>query len=172
MVPEKVIAPACAQTTSNPVGSGIRQASKASSRTSSANVPSPPSSSDETHCSTTVGPRPDPPAAWTAATACSAATTAPFMSTAPRPLMRPRSSAPVQGSALHGAVPGPTTSTCPLRLLALDVEADLAADHVGDGVDEHLGPFAGEVLVVQLAGGMGVREFVNKDAHPRVGRAL
>ena len=44
-----VSAPAWAHTTANPVGSGIRQASKRSSRSSAANVPSPPSSSDGTH---------------------------------------------------------------------------------------------------------------------------
>jgi hypothetical protein len=37
-------------------------------------------------------------------------------------------------------------------LSTLDVEADLAADDVGQGVDEHLGLLAGEVLVVELPG--------------------
>jgi hypothetical protein len=59
---------------------------------------------------------------------------------------------------LQGAVFAPAGHVG--NALALDVEADLPAHHVGDGVDEHLGLLTGEVLVVQLAGGMGVREFV------------
>jgi hypothetical protein len=78
--PSNVSAPACAHTTSKPVGSGIRHASKAASRSSAANAPRPPSSSEPTATSTTSGPAPS-----SAASACSAATTAPFMSTLPRP---------------------------------------------------------------------------------------
>ena len=109
--PEKVSAPAWAHTTSKPVGSGIRQASKAESRSSAANVPCPPSSSEATAQSTT-SQRADPRAA---AMACSAATTAPFMSTDPRPCTKPSSIAPDQGPCRHGSEPGATTSTWPLR---------------------------------------------------------
>ena len=109
--PAKVSAPAWAHTTSKPVGSGIRQASKAESRSSAAKVPCPPSSSDATAWSTTSH-RADSRAA---AMACSAATTAPFMSTAPRPCTEPSSIAPDQGPWRHGSEPGATTSTWPLR---------------------------------------------------------
>ena len=47
--------------------------------------------------------------------ACSAASTPPFMSTAPRPCTQPPSTAPDHGPWRHVAVPGPTTSTWPLR---------------------------------------------------------
>src|SRR3954468_21409465 len=109
--PSKVSAPACAQTTSKPVGSGIRQASKALSRSSAANVPSPPSSSDPTATSTTSPWGARPPSA---ASACSAAATAPFMSTVPRPYRPPSWIAPDHGEPWrHASLPGGTTSTWP-----------------------------------------------------------
>ena len=49
-----------------------------------------------------------------AASACSAAVTAPFMSTEPRPCRRPSSTAPDNGSRDHGTFPAPTTSRWPL----------------------------------------------------------
>ena len=52
-----------------------------------------------------------------AASACRAATTAPFMSTAPRPCRRPSSTAPDHGPSRHGSVPGETTSTWPLSAI-------------------------------------------------------
>src|SRR3954471_6414602 len=112
--PLKVSAPAWAHTTVRPLGSGSSAASNAASRSSAAKVPRPPSSSEPTACSTTVGTS-AAPAARSAASACRAAATPPFMSSAPRPYSRPSSTVPDQGPCRHGTVPGPTTSTCPLR---------------------------------------------------------
>ena len=111
--PTKVRAPACAQATSNAVGSGIRHPAKSASASSAANVPSPPSSSEATAC-TTTSPR-APPAAATAAAACIAAATAAVMSADPRPCSRPSRTAPDQGSSVQASVPGSTTSRWPLR---------------------------------------------------------
>ena len=115
MTPRNVSAPACAQTTRRPVGSGSSAASNASSRSSAANVPRPPSSSDGTACRTTSGA--SAPERRIAASACSAATTAPFMSTEPRPNRWPSATAPENGSRAHGSLPGPTTSMWPLSAM-------------------------------------------------------
>ena len=50
-----------------------------------------------------------------AAAACSIATAADFMSTAPRPCRTPSSIAPLHGPCRHGTLPGSTTSMWPLR---------------------------------------------------------
>ena len=56
--------------------------------------------------------------------------------------------------------------------LALNVEADLAADHVGHGVDQDLRLMTCEVLVVELAGRVCVGDLVDEDPHPGVGRTF
>ena len=114
--PRKVSAPACAQTTSKPVGSGISAASKAASRSSAANVPRPPSSSER-----------DAPAARPRASLAPVAQRGqrvqrgdharPSCRPTPRPCSRPSSTAPDHGPCATARVPGPTTSTWPLSAI-------------------------------------------------------
>ena len=107
--PSKVTAPACAQTTSKPVGSGIRHASKASSRSSAGERPE---AAVLLRCDGDEHDLAGAAAARSAASACRAAADralhvdAPAAVTASRP-PRCRAHAPRRPS------PPATTSTCP-----------------------------------------------------------
>ena len=114
-VPRKVSAPAWAQTTREAGRLRDQAASKAASRSSAANVPSPPSSSEATRLQHDLG-RGVARVAQRGQRVQRGDRRAPFMSTEPRPCTRAvRRSRPTTGRARHGSLPAPTTSTWPLR---------------------------------------------------------